>query len=765
MFAKFACVLCVCSSCFLQALDQHAARQFERLSTTNAGGLYNFPQEIRNRRVGPVVQEVKISDDGIMSISLTFSCSQDGKSGRKKKARAFKQFSLSDFAAETGKFVEVNKHTNTMTIFDHGIGWTLVFQSPEALEQATTVFKSVVRSVRPTASETNFLPSNVAKEAGYRTLIAVPRCQTVEDSFQLLSLPDQSAKIFFFLSRYDSSQVDAILAESKNASPLYIFDLSVIDQAVFFTLPFFDSTKFSPCDIEDERIQSALSDDINALRHAFSQKYVGIRFISLPKNLVPLKVLGRWNDCHWVKKYSAKLVGHSIPCEEITPLFDAPEAPQGTVMSWLMGNQESSDDVLRYFFYAPERLDIGMLVREYPELGRLLQEKSRYKNDASIEKMIELFLQDHLLEKKMPQDQRVVLKVALFAHQLGAPFGPDSELVYNSWPFALTLSEKLGFSENQKNMLEALISATPPLGKPPKLPDACSLLQHESIVAKSSGLSLHDWLQLKLVFLKITAQHLRTFASYMSYLQSFEKLVPQLHQIDPPSGRSAFSGSYPTRRLFSSYLWEVRDPQHRDGLSLLRRRGKYEHMLLDHPHSPWKGRFWDWLEKETVKEPLSPGVYLSSEERAKLLARFENGRLTMPALPNTEGEVEMMYVVDSAGNMYIGQKRDGKGKDETSFNHAGFFGGGPVAAAGKILFIDGHVSAINDHSGHYRPGVCEMKIAAQVLERLGVPLDTVSIYIGAGAGRKKQLWKSAHQFLHSEPNAYPASDDDEQSLA
>lgn len=752
-------------NCFpaLHALDRQAARQFEDLANTTAGGLYNFPQEIRNRRTGPVTQEVKISDDGIMTISFSFLCKGEGKE-KPKKAHTLKQISLADLLVDKGKFVEVNRHTNTITIFEHTIGWTLVFPSPKALEQAASTLKTLVRSVDFPSLAPKKRPSELAKAAGFRYLVASPRCQTMEDSVRVLSFPDQSAKLFFFLTKHEITQKNLLLADALNASPLCIFDLSVLDQEPFFTLPFFGATDFCPCGIEGEMEQSALSDEPTVLQHVFDAPFVGIRFFSLPRGLVPTKIFCRWHDLRWLRKYGAEFA--HVPLEEIVPLFYEPAAPQGTTTCWLEGIHETSDDILRFIFHAgilPTIQAKTALVREFPGLGCLLREKSHYRSDCTVGEVIERLLRISSKNPALPPDQRLVLHVAFFSHELGAVFGPDSEIFYNSWPLALAIAEKMGFSESQKTLLEALLSATP-FGKPPRLPEVPALLQREAITASDGEMLLQEWIQLKLSFLRATTQQFHAAASYASYIRTYEQLLshPQLHNIGLPLGKKMLVGRYSVRRLFSSYIWEERDPLHRDGLSLLRRREKFEHMILEHPHSPWKGRFWDWLNKESPKEPLSTGIYLKPEERSGFLVKFENGQLTFPSLPQVEGELEMMFVVDACGNMYIGQKRDGKGKEETSFSHAGLVGGGPVASAGKIFFTNGRLSGINDHSGHYRSGAPEMKVALEVLKRHGVDLDTVCVHVGAGAGRKKQVWKSARQFLEQFSVSEPLASDDEE---
>jgi len=117
---------------------------------------------------------------------------------------------------------------------------------------------------------------------------------------------------------------------------------------------------------------------------------------------------------------------------------------------------------------------------------------------------------------------------------------------------------------------------------------------------------------------------------------------------------------------------------------------------------------------------------MNDKEREQYRARFDDGVLVFPKLPSIE-DVEMMFVLDEWGRLYIGMKNDGERPDEKGFNHASFLGGRPVASAGKLIFREGRVIGITDHSGHYRCGRNELALALEALQKMGVTINQVHV--------------------------------------
>jgi hypothetical protein len=258
--------------------------------------------------------------------------------------------------------------------------------------------------------------------------------------------------------------------------------------------------------------------------------------------------------------------------------------------------------------------------------------------------------------------------------------------------------------------------------------------------AANSCSRIGQWLDVKRCFIKILLERFRSTPRTDNALRTIDRLQVEYRSLLPfalPIGTQLFHGPYEVRELYSSYIWEVRDRLHRDGLSLKRRREKFEHLIVDSGKSALKGRFWSWLDKET-KGQLVPCRYVQPKDREEYLARFENGVLVHPSLPSVGGDVEAMFVVDEWGNMYIGIKSEGKSKQDPGFNHASLLCGGNVASAGKITFRSGKPIHMTDHSGHYRCGAKEMEIALRVLQTMGVAIESIEVHAGSGRGKDKQ---------------------------
>lgn len=302
-------------------------------------------------------------------------------------------------------------------------------------------------------------------------------------------------------------------------------------------------------------------------------------------------------------------------------------------------------------------------------------------------------------------------------------------MAYNSWPIALCIAEKVGLSELEGRAVKALIEAPLPCDdKKMKLNEPLAFLE-EARTASQIGIAPGEWLEMKVVYWRALSSLWKKVPEQTKNAIAFVAGVRRRYAVLCPfgisRGLSAFKGPLEIRGLFSTYIWELRDAQHREGLPLKRRRDKYEHMLVDNPSSAWKGHFWDWLSKES--QGLFPNTYLSREELEAYRAVFSEGRLVHPTVP--QGEVEMMFVIDDWGHLYLATKKEAENKEVLGFNHASFLSGGPVASAGKLVFKDGYPTVLTDRSGHYRATIYEVVRALKVLEQHGVDIETLSVSI------------------------------------
>ena len=752
------------SQLLAQAVSPKDARQLEALANHSSGGFLELPEEIRSRRIGPVEQKLTISDDGILTMYRSFSCRSLQSGGKPVPAKSVKRFALADFKTKESCRFEENRHINALQLSDHEATWTLNFQSTAEADQAFSLLTLLVNNASPDMAGKSFSQSKIARKAGFTNLVIAPRCEKVADTVGLLSSSSSSPRLLCWLTKQAPEDVEALLSESFNRLPLFVFDLDVLDLGLFFTQPDPGTAKFFPCTVGTEAFQSASSTDEKSFQNFLQRSpFVGIHFTSTFDLPFPSSVVCKGRDRHDIRK---ALKSSKADVEKImwlsSPGLDSFEGmPRGTVSSWFMGLNDNSDDIFRYCFLnrpLTSTLFSYTLYEEFPALRSLLRTKSRYGKERSLEETI--CRTSQALRKYVGQlspSSLKILRVALATHELGGPFGADEDLGYNSWPLSLAVAEKVGLNECEKRALQALIEK-PPLKNSEKTKKTAQkdtlflVLERESTEADKIGIPLGEWLCMKASFHRILLDELSSPPSQA--LQNIEKVQKKYAVLMPFGalrGTTLAQGPLPTRRLYSSYVWEARDPRHRDGMSLKRCREKFEHMLVEGSKGAWKGRFWNWLVKESKGLSISPNLYLTENNRHEYEARCEEGILIHPLLPSSEDKFEALFVIDGNGRVYLGVKKDGENQNDCGFNHASLMGAEPVACAGKLTVKAGRPIAISDHSGHYRCGAQELAIAVSVLEKMGVDIDEMEVFAGTGSGGKKRYWKSGRKFLAKMP--------------
>jgi hypothetical protein len=722
-----------------QTVNRDTAKQLETLATHTSGVLSDIPEEIRAARSGPVTQRVIVSDDGFLTIFRRFYCKpflSACNTGKLVKGTSMKKFALADLQDKVSCRYEINRHANTIKLFDNECGWSLGFPSTGDTELAFSLLESLIASAPSPSPPLSFSRSSAAAHAGFKYLAVTSRCDDIAEGVRLFSLSEPSPRLLCWLTKGSPQETEALSHESMNRLPLFLFDLTVLDECSFFTQSIHGNTAFLPCSIGVDMMQSAYSDEKDRFE-AFLKfsPYVGICFESMPDFPSPVAILCKACDEHKIRKTAHSLKMHIKEVDWcLNPWFNVvEEAPRGMRSSWFTGLSDTSDDILRYCLLQKpltSSLFVYTLYPEFPNLQRLLCSKSRYRKDLSLEEVVcftSKELEKHV--KRLSKFSQRVLRVALATHELGSSFGEDRDLGYNSWPIALLVAEKTGLTEKEKMSLQALIDDSSLIKSQKrdtkKKKDLLFLaFLKEMGTASEIGICLQEWLQIKACFHEIlvslgkkaSGESQEIVQNINSLKETYKALLP----FGIPRGMLFCQGPMETRSVTSSYLWEVRDPKHRDGLSLRRWREKYEHMLIEGTKTSWKGRFWGWLEKEVKNEPICSNCYLHEDERRGYLAKFEHGVLINPIFLLSEEEIEVMFVIDDWGRMYLGLKNNGEEPNAICLTYASFIGGLPVASAGTLTLRGGRPVGISDHSGYYRCGPPGMARALTVLEKMGV---------------------------------------------
>ena len=141
--------------------------------------------------------------------------------------------------------------------------------------------------------------------------------------------------------------------------------------------------------------------------------------------------------------------------------------------------------------------------------------------------------------------------------------------------------------------------------------------------------------------------------------------------------------------------------------------------------------------------PQGRTVYLDAGQRSQLAIQVKGGLLYLASDSTTPLTIqEGLYVMDSGGNIYVGDrnlmqkvgitlgKEPGVPRKTARFyflHHSSFLAGGAVAAAGHITVRAGVVTEINNESGHYRPADCNTRQAVAQLTSLGANTGATSV--------------------------------------
>lgn len=389
MFYLLLCIISVVAPLHsFDRTDREIAKQFEQLATNSLGVLPQLSSDIRARRIGPVMQKVTISGEGVLTIEQNFICkSLDGT--EKIPGRSSQRFYLSDLKQKTpNKRYEVNRHVNTISLF-YGKGlFVLSFSSERDLEKAAKLLETLVMRA-PQVQRVQGSLSELAKQCGYKYLVIAPRAQSYAEGFRLLHGGEQSPCLLSWLTKHTPDQIGSLLAESRNGLPLLLYDISLLDTVPFYTQAIPHLPSFSTCTLGEEMEQSVVSDDMISLRAFFEKTpFAGIRFEKVPDFAAPLAIVCKALERNKLQKYARaeKIQTHDVTWYPTKVLHDE-EIPRGTVSSWFTGLHENSDDILRYCLLEEPLVPSifsGTLYREFPLLESLLQCKGRYRKECSI---------------------------------------------------------------------------------------------------------------------------------------------------------------------------------------------------------------------------------------------------------------------------------------------------------------------------------------------------------------------------------------------
>lgn len=224
-------------------------------------------------------------------------------------------------------------------------------------------------------------------------------------------------------------------------------------------------------------------------------------------------------------------------------------------------------------------------------------------------------------------------------------------------------------------------------------------------------------------------------------------------------------------KLLSGEYWqEFLLPEHYSGQYLSFMQQSYLISGSKLPFEEWiktpKGRENHSTFEELIEEvEHEPGYnstedfkvkYLNADERPRYALSFtkdennvlllRDGVIFTTSQDRSSDHKRAIFVMDES-KMYVHFHKI------SQFHHSSFLAGGPAVSAGEIITDkDGHIVAITNKSGHYKPGKAQILTALQYLKDQGVNLSGVILSV---LGKSEENKFDAEQYLSSAGHCPP----------
>jgi hypothetical protein len=182
---------------------------------------------------------------------------------------------------------------------------------------------------------------------------------------------------------------------------------------------------------------------------------------------------------------------------------------------------------------------------------------------------------------------------------------------------------------------------------------------------------------------------------------------------------------YSVLEMDPEYQIEARDPLHHWAPKLNDIMAEFKRSISEKEY--FESDFFDWVKENKATLPrtqyLSPAAL--EEFKQKLTSKFVLDRNGEKHTHSDVNPIMKMFVMDPMGDFYVHEKQkpvEGK----PGFNHSSFFSGAPVAGVGFMHFNQiGELVAIDDYSGHYKPGMEQVLNVMHALQEKGFDLSKI----------------------------------------
>lgn len=159
--------------------------------------------------------------------------------------------------------------------------------------------------------------------------------------------------------------------------------------------------------------------------------------------------------------------------------------------------------------------------------------------------------------------------------------------------------------------------------------------------------------------------------------------------------------------------------------------------VLDPEHKPGHGRDGNVAYLDANKRKPHVVGFNGDKLVVKMTNRFKTG-----LFPNTEGGI--IFVIDRDRKFYAGIKSIG------NFHHSSFLSGAQALAAGTMQITSNYtITQVNNHSGHYKPTITQLKLTAVVMHLQGADLNQIPFRFTPPTGGHHDF-ATGHALLESE---------------
>lgn len=185
---------------------------------------------------------------------------------------------------------------------------------------------------------------------------------------------------------------------------------------------------------------------------------------------------------------------------------------------------------------------------------------------------------------------------------------------------------------------------------------------------------------------------------------------------------SSSSSAYEVLEMDPHYQIEARDPLHHWAPELNKVLEEYKSSCAPEEEFS-ETKFFAWVK---INKPQLPRTqYLNTTELEACKQKIDGSKVLYNSSGQKHNAGMKMFVMNTEGEFFV-HKKERPTPEKPGCNHSSFFHGAPVAAVGFMHFNEeGDLIAIDDYSGHYKPGKQQVLNVMHALNAQGFDLSKI----------------------------------------